>query len=387
MKIKYKCNDYANKDAAKIGVHIKNLTSVKECNTPFFSFYLDSENAAASIEVVKSWSSRIEKTLPIQHREYLRTATIEALKALSDTKNNKTKTEVLFLRYGDEPFDLRLSFANQAEVSLSCDSLPNISPLIEFKDSYDRYLVTILSSFEARIVEIKMGEVTSELWLTQPDARESLGRELSKLHYQKHRNDKLRGFISDSIESLKKVIRIGNYKNIILAGPPKIIGEVRKKLPSNIQHLVIDETNIDINQNQESIVAKTIQQFIQQEKQESQETLKQLQTQVLNEETAILGLQKVEAAVQNNMVDVLVVTKLDYSDSPFRIAPNSKATITERRNDIIRKAAAQNCKIEFVEENSFLNDFEGIGALLKYRFSLAQIEWLGHPENDDVKAS
>lgn len=378
MKIDHKKNKYESKDASKINEHIRTIASLKANEDLCFSFYLDMENPIACEEVLKSWAMRVEKTISLDQREHLRMAVIEAIHKLRNHKQEGIKTTVLFMRYGALPVKYQLGFAAKTEVFLSCDTVPNLSQLIEFRDSYDRYLVLIASQYESRILEINLGEVTSELWLKHPEDRIAIEREVSKLKYQKHKNNLRRKFISETAESLKNVVKSGAFKNIILAGSPKIIGDLRTLLPKNLEKFIIDETNININQDGQSVVAKTLHTFVQKEMLESQEALDELLDQVHKEETAILGLSKCEAAVNYNMVDVLLVTKPEYQNGALRVAPNARPSIIKRRDELLRLAATKDCKIEFVEHDSYLNDFDGVGALLKHRSSVSELEWLGH---------
>ena len=66
---------------------------------------------------------------------------------------------------------------------------PNIFHLVELKDTYHRYVVLLCANDSARILEVNLGAVTTELLLQRPDLRQRAVREWGKDFYQSSHED------------------------------------------------------------------------------------------------------------------------------------------------------------------------------------------------------
>jgi len=158
------------------------------------------------------------------------------------------KTEVLpdakgialFSRSGEEPFFLPLQFRAPLPNWVAVDVTPNIYHLVELKDTYHRYVVMISTERSVRILGINLGAVTEELWRERPELRKRVGREWSKCQYQNHRRDRTEKFIKEKISILDRLMSVGGYGHLILAGHPRMTARVRDQLPKHLRTKLVD---------------------------------------------------------------------------------------------------------------------------------------------------
>jgi hypothetical protein len=102
------------------------------------------------------------------------------------------------------------------------DSTPNIYHLVELKDTYHRYVVMLVTEDSMRILQVNLGAVTAQMWEERPDLRHRVGREWTKNHYQRHRQERTRKFFKNAIEVLNQLMSAGGYRHLILAGQPSM---------------------------------------------------------------------------------------------------------------------------------------------------------------------
>ncbi len=137
------------------------------------------------------------------------------------------------------PFFMVLSFHVPLPLDYSeLDS--NIYHLVELKDTYDRYVVMFATEASVRILAVNLGSVTEQLWKDRPELRERVGREWTKDHYQRHREERTSQFINEEIRVLDQLMSAQGYGHLILAGSPRITARIAKALPKHLQKRLVD---------------------------------------------------------------------------------------------------------------------------------------------------
>jgi len=196
------------------------------------------------------------------------------------------------------------------------DLTPHIYPLIELMDTYYRYVVAISTEKKACILEIDTGSVTESLWMERPELRKRIGREWTKEHYQNHREDRGGKFIKEKIRILERVMSAGGQTHLILAGSPQRTSRLKKALPKRLSDRLVDTVVIDESVETGSVVEATLE------------------------------------ALKRGQADLLLLAKEFYEG--------------ELKEELVKLAVRHGIKIETVSGSHILNQYGGVGCLLRY---------------------
>ncbi len=288
-------------------------------------------------------------------------------------------------RAGEQPFFLPLQFQVPLPNWIAVDSTPNIYHLIELKDTYHRYVVMLVTEGSMRILQVNLGAVTAQIWEERPDLRQRVGREWTKNHYQRHRQERTRKFFKNAIEVLNQLMSAGEYRHLILAGQPAMTSLIKKNLPKHLQKQLLDIVPASGTTRLSDVVESTLSSFIEAEEQESRTTVRNLIHQLRTGGLAVVGTGPSFRALRCGCVDVLVMSKeydpgpgwscdhcghIDVESEVPDACPNCNAQALRRFNikeQMVRKAEECDCTVEVVNQNDDLIHLGGVGCLLSYR--------------------
>ena len=226
-------------DLKKLKQHIRTLATVEETSSPMISCYLNLETG----ENQAAFESRVrllQKSLTGKELLDFQAAANQIREYLKENANRESRGTAIFARGGDKPFFLPLQFRVPLPDWIAIGSSPNIYHLIELKDTYHRFVILIATEEKARILEVNLGEVTTELLRERPELTERIGRGWSKEHYQNHRRDRAEKFIKEKIQLLEKLMTAGGHTHLVLAGNPRITARVRQELPKHLAAKLVD---------------------------------------------------------------------------------------------------------------------------------------------------
>jgi len=228
-------------DLEKLNLHVRNLVTLSETDSPLISCYVNLEAGRASYrDALDARIKEIRRALPSDQRHDFEQALGRLEVFLASEINPEANGVALFSRGGGSPFFLALQFRVPLPNLILADSVPHIYELVVLKDTYHRYIVLISTETHARIVEVSVGNVTKELWTKQPELRKRVGREWTSEHYQNHRRDRTEKFIKEKIEILDRLVAKDEHTHLILAGNPRTVARVRARLPKRLQDKLIE---------------------------------------------------------------------------------------------------------------------------------------------------
>ena len=156
---------------------VRGLAVPGETDAPILSCYVNVEGGTRTYRfALDERVRRLRGSLPPHQRDDFEKAFGEIEGFLGSRLLRSSKGAALFARAGQHPFFRALQFHVPVPNWLSVDAIPNVYQLMELKDTYFRYIVLIATEEQARILEVDVGEVTSELWASRPELRERVGR-------------------------------------------------------------------------------------------------------------------------------------------------------------------------------------------------------------------
>jgi hypothetical protein len=243
--------------------HIRTLINLPVSDAPVISCY--QSLAAGHLADRNGFDERVRslrKGLSVQEQKDFDAALGRIEQVISMELSPISKGFAAFAREGEQPFFLPLQFQVPLPNWIAVDKMPNIYHLVELKDTYHRYVVMLVTKESWRILQVNLGAVTATMWEERPELRYRVGQEWSKVHFQRHREDRTRKFLKDAIEVLRRLMTAGGYTHLILAGLPEMISLIQKNLPSRLQQQLIDTVAVSGASRLSDVVGATLSSFV-----------------------------------------------------------------------------------------------------------------------------
>jgi protein required for attachment to host cells len=366
--------------------HIATLACVEETAAPFVSCYLNLEQGKGSYDkVLEERASAVRSTLEKTAHADFDTAMQQIKSYLAEKVRPDAKGVALFsrhLRAGG--FFLPMQFAAPLPNWMAVYDVPNLFHLMALKDTYHRYIVLLATRAWVRILEVNLGAVTIQAWTEQPALRERVGREWTKEHYASHRRERTSQFLKEQIDLLRHLMAEGGHTHLILAGDPKLTGELRRALPGALVPKLIDTIPAASRDAQEDVVTATLSAFVEWEEQDSQAVAARFVKGIRTQGRAVAGAAACLEALRERRVDTVLLAQ----DAPakrgwicatcyaIRIEPpvadacaecgKNTVRLIDPVAELVRLAGQQDCPIEVVAHCDPLMALGGVGCLLRY---------------------
>jgi len=369
----------------ELQTHIRTLATLPETDAPVISCYLDLEAGPPRYRTILEERVRLLRTsLSEPARAKFDEALGRSMEFMDFGIHPSAKGLAIFARGGEDPFFMALSFHVPLPTWIAVSSTPNIYHLVELKDTYDRYVVMFATEANVRILAVNLGSVTEQIWSERPELRERVGREWTKEHYQRHRNQRANQFIQEEIRILDQLMSARGYGHLILAGNPRMTARIEKALPKHLVKKLVDTVHASGRDRIPDVVAATLQSFVEQEERESVAMVDRLERSVRSNGLAVVGTAATVRALEEGQVDVLVLAK-PYAPDPGWMCCSCEAKglnpvwpdrcprcgdgdflPLDAKEEIVRMAEQGQCKVEIVTHSEVLMQLGGIGCLLRF---------------------
>ena len=365
--------------------HVRELAELPESDAPVLSCYLDLEALKGRWQPLLERRARMLRSITPSPDLASLDAALERVRTFLETElQPQTRGVAVFARVGRDPYFAGLQFEVPTSNWIALDTVPNIYHLIELKDTFDRYLVLLSTSESARIFEVHLGAVTRELWLRQPELRQRVGREWTRLHYQNHRRDRDRGFVREKIQALERLMLEKGYAHLVLAGDPQRQAMIRRELPRALRERVVDIVTAPGGLKEKEVVEATLSSFVEEEERESQSLAQMLIRELRRDGLAVSGVANSLQVLRRGQADALILARewhpvLAWSCEactwsaaggvqPEVCAECGSASLREHdaREELVRLASQTGCHVELLGESHALGGLGGVGCLLRF---------------------
>ncbi|MEM0968171.1 MAG: hypothetical protein AAGJ31_02365 [Verrucomicrobiota bacterium] len=271
----------------------------------------------------------------------------------------KSRSVVLYARGGEHPFFLPVQFEAPLETEFIVDSVPNIYPLIELKDTYHRFVVVIMTDERAQILETTIGSITEEILAERPELRERVGREWTREHYQNHKREREDQFIREKIEIIDSLMSRRGHNHLYLTGTANMVGRFKSLLPERLRKAVLSTTQPNAQgRGVGAVLVDALEAFARAEQEESHDCVRRLEGAVLGKGLGIAGYDACLGALSGGYADLLIMDQdLDWS----------------QRENLVRHATLAQVDVETVSTNEVLTSLGGVGCLLRYDPKIGQM--------------
>ena len=127
------------------------------------------------------------------------------------------------------------AFAVPIASHVTFDPSPDVAPLLELLDEYERYAVAVVDKEKARLLTVFAGEVEdSELFRDFVFGKTDQGG-LSQPDYQRHHETHVHWHLEKVVRRLADLHRRRRFDRLILAGPSEATAELRRLLPATLE--------------------------------------------------------------------------------------------------------------------------------------------------------
>ncbi len=258
-------------------------------------------------------------------------------------------------------------------------------PLIDLLNNYQRYGVLLVGKDSARIFIVHLGEIVEygEVYTADIPGKHKKGGwfGLAQNHFERHINVHVGIHLKDVIEKLDSFLAGEYIGRLILGGSDEAVSMFKGMLHKITLDKLIGSVKIEMFAKSDDVLSKVEPIVAAYEHKQEEATVKDLIAKAMKNEAAVLGLENVINAIQEQKVMKLVFIS-SYKQNGFNCKSCGFLT-TQKINscpyckgdfegvdymiDIVaQKAIQQGAFIEVITENKELLQAGGIGAFLRF---------------------
>jgi len=366
--------------------NVRILATMRETEYPVVSAYLNAERGVAGcMDYLAERVPLLSRTLATEQRDSFdqSMAHIEAY-ACKNAHDPDVRGIVVFGRTVEDPFLLQMHFPIPVPSQLTVDRVPHICQLVALKNTYDRYVVILMTKERASIMEVNLGAVTRQTWSRHSVPPDRIEREWSKERYQRHRQKQTDETIQEKIKTANGLMSAGAHSHLILAGEPAMVSRLEASLPAHLRQKLVDTIHVQASTHSGDVVNATLASFVDFQQQHSHASVARLQQAVYTNGLGVLGTEASLQCLRHGQADVLFLAE-EYAPGlaweclvcgDTQIGQNPAHACTEcsgsqfrslvLKEEMVRLAEGSSCAVIVVQRNDFLIAGGGVGCLTRY---------------------
>ena len=383
--------------------HIQTLATLEEAEAPVISCYLSLEGSNDEWLQLHERVGVIRTCQRGKQREYFSAAFNRVEDYIANRLLPDARGAAIFSREGEAPFFLPLQFRAPLPTTLSIDSLPNIFPLVELSEKRERYIILFVCADYSRILEVNFGGFIKQLWAQNARLSEKFSKKASKQHYQSCDPQQS---TQEKIAILEKIFAKSDDSHLILAGDQHLTSQIKTLLPENIKARLVDIIAASAQDRISKVVATTLKSLVKYEQEKGIAAAEAFKRQIDIDGPAVAGTEKTFTALMKGTADVLLFSQ-DYDpgigwtcnrcgrfavtidNSVFcktckmrqqcfstksshlidcQVCGNNEGRKFDIKEEMVRLAAQNKCKLEILADNHLLCQLGGVGCLLRYAY-------------------
>lgn len=365
---------------------VRALSTMKESGMPVFSCYLDAEHGCPPcLAFLAERAKLLKRIIPSEQQESLDLSLKKIEHYIHDNASmHDVKGLAVFVRTVENSFFLGLKFYVPLPNRLLVDCVPNIYHLVELKETYDRYVVVLMTNEMASILEVNLGAITKQTWSDHPPQPENVGREWTKEQYQHHRQKQTEITIHEKIKVVDTLVSAEGHSHLILAGNAHMVERFKANLPPHLRQKLVDTVFAKSNDKTPDIVSATLSSFIEFRQQQSRTCVEMLQQAIYTNGLGVTGTRATLQCLRCDRADMLILAKgydpgptwrctccqdLQVGKSQPKVCPECSSTqfqVINVKEEMVRLAQGSSCKVAVVRDNDFLIACGGVGCLTRY---------------------
>lgn len=369
-------------DLDRLRSAIRTLVELDEAEQPVISCYLNLTEQWNDVPGRRA--ARIRQALPIDARPAFDAALEPIRRYLASALQPDARSVVAFSRSGARPFFLAMQFQVPVDEQLTLDAAPSIYGLVQLKDDYHRYIVLLTTAGYARILEVSLGAVTTDLWAARPELQERLAGAWTREVYQRHRHERTERFVQEKLRLLERAVALGGHSHVMVIGDDELAARFRASLSPQLSAKLIEGVDVSDPGNTSGVIRASMLRFIQCEEKEGLDTSTRLVRELRKGGLAVAGTEASLRALELGQVDQLVLSATYVPPAGMRcrscgtvhpdlgapaVCPrcgDSELSSADVRDELVRLAERHGVEVEVVQDDIEIRHVGGVGCLLRY---------------------
>jgi peptide subunit release factor 1 (eRF1) len=212
---------------------------------------------------------------------------------------------------------------------------------------------------------------------------------MAQMLFQRRTDNVIKAHVKDIAAELERIIQRYDVKHVVVAGNDAIKGIIMDTLPDAIKARMVDYIHLDPNSSMKAIVEAVEPLLREAERKQEADALAEMELQMTAKGgLAAAGAADVALALSKGQVGTLLM--LHSFGGPGGECPScgtlragqrtkcpydgADLMAIDMREAFTARAIQQSADVQVIEASDYLEQFEGIGALLRYRDDLDQAE-------------
>jgi peptide chain release factor subunit 1 len=268
---------------------------------------------------------------------------------------------------------------------------PHLYPLARVDSAYPRYAAVVADTNTARIMVFATGELVNQEDLKGEKTRRTSQGGWSQARYQRHIENFHLQHAKEIVEALERVVQQEDIAQILLAGDEAITPLLREQMPKHLLDKVVDEIRVDTKATLTEVLDATRDAMEKLNERSDKEKVETALDGYRGGGLGVLGPEKTLDALVKGQVDELLLTaSLDAMrriSKRAAMATGPESTLLEPAveteaageaaqadpqvvrlaDEFVTRAAQTGARVTFIEDASLLENYGGVGALLRFR--------------------
>lgn len=259
---------------------------------------------------------------------------------------------------------------------------PHTFSLARIIDDFETYAVVLADAQESRILVISLNEAEQ---VASTEADEKIKRfsagGWAQMIFQRRTENVIKAHTKDIADRLGRIIKRYDVQHVIIAGNDSVKGTILDSLPKTIQDKLVDYITLDISGNLQSIMDAIEPLMHEVEAQQEADDLALLEEQVGANRLGVVGVTDTAMAFTKGQVQTLIMHQnfnatggecpncgaLRAGMRPTCPYDGTEMLQVDLRELFTARAIQQSSVIQVVEASDFLDQHEGVGAVLRWR--------------------
>lgn len=369
---------------------LQTLTALPSTEYPFLSVYLDwqpdGNGNRQSLQTLQQEFAAIEDRLKAHDLEHEKLNSFYAdrdriLQYTGNEAPDDARGLAIFACNGESVWEV-VPLQIGGETTIVEDRYPHTFYLARIIDDYETYAVVLADAQESRILVISLNEA-EQAGTTEADEKikrfEAGG--WAQMLFQRRTENIIKAHTKEIADKLGRIIKRYDVQHVIIAGNDSIKGTVMASLTDQIKEKLVDYINLDITANLPSIMEVIDPMMREVEQQQEADDVAELEGEVGMQNLGVVGVRDTAMALTKGQVRTLLILQNftavggecpNCGTIRAGLRPNCPYDGTEMQTVELReiftaRATQQGSAIQIVEASDFLEQHEGVGALLRYK--------------------